>query len=354
MWLGVLIGGLLGFIFGFGSGWFVFHSHKEELEDLRNIKEEYDDYRKRVNDHFTATADAVDELTDSYQKVFTRLSKGAQSLMEKDELKRQMDKRKNKAVTLTYLAPTAESNASAPVSDKPSMMASEINGGSVNELTRAQLHARARQQSSEKETVNQNPQQSKETDETLSIASLQKTTRSEAPAATAQPSPRSNDKKREAAKAAELKRAREEQQARIREARMREQQTLAQIENDELERLEREKIHKRRAEDFARYTAAQQSSQLQGLRDKTAAAASTQATQAEVNKAKAAPAKTTMPHRAQAGVQTFSMSSAQEMIQEVNQAERSKVSEEELAAERARRRQYTALMRKQNKKDNPS
>lgn len=72
-------------------------------EKLDRLQKEFDSYRSEVNAHFAQTADAVDQLTQSYQNVFSHLSDGAQKLMDKESLKAQLEKRQGKAVTLAYL-----------------------------------------------------------------------------------------------------------------------------------------------------------------------------------------------------------------------------------------------------------
>lgn len=79
-------------------------SHSDAAEEkLQNLQKEFDTYRNEVNAHFAQTADAVDQLTQSYQNVFSHLSEGAQKLMDKNALKAQLEKRHGKAVTLAYL-----------------------------------------------------------------------------------------------------------------------------------------------------------------------------------------------------------------------------------------------------------
>lgn len=73
---------------------------QKPYEDLKN---EFATYRRDVNSHFARTADAVDNLTKSYQEVFTHLSDGAEKLMDKKALQAEIQKRQGKAITLAYL-----------------------------------------------------------------------------------------------------------------------------------------------------------------------------------------------------------------------------------------------------------
>ncbi len=112
--LGFIIGALIVWLFGRGSK----NRANEDLADLRNeydgLKKEYHKYREDVNAHFAKTADAVDNLTKSYQDVFTHLSDGAQNLMDKKALQAQLEKRQGKAVTLAYLVNEQDSNVEKP------------------------------------------------------------------------------------------------------------------------------------------------------------------------------------------------------------------------------------------------
>ncbi|MDO5091497.1 MAG: DUF1043 family protein [Cardiobacteriaceae bacterium] len=112
---------ILGFVAGAFVVWLIGRSAKHDADathdKLHTLQKEFEDYRKNVNDHFAKTADAVDNLTKSYQDVFTHLSDGAQKLMDKTALKAQLEKRQGKAVTLAYLVneQQAAGDATTPV-----------------------------------------------------------------------------------------------------------------------------------------------------------------------------------------------------------------------------------------------
>jgi len=149
----VLVAAALGFFIGAVLVWIIKGTNQsneqhaaEETEALRKerdaLKQSYARFRSSVNEHFARTADAVDQLTDSYKNVFNQLSSGAQDLMDKDALKQQLEKRRGKTVTLSYLAQeheTAESAANKPApapAAKPAMaapMPTEAATGDKNE-----------------------------------------------------------------------------------------------------------------------------------------------------------------------------------------------------------------------------
>lgn len=151
----VLVAAALGFFIGAVLVWIIKGTNQsneqhaaEETETLRKerdaLKQSYARFRSSVNEHFARTADAVDQLTDSYKNVFNQLSSGAQDLMDKDALKQQLEKRRGKTVTLSYLAQeheAAESAANKPApapapAAKPAMaapMPTEAATGDKNE-----------------------------------------------------------------------------------------------------------------------------------------------------------------------------------------------------------------------------
>lgn len=96
---GFLIGMLITLLFKRGSG-------KQQAE-LEEAKKALQDYREAVNHHFIDTAEAVDELTRSYQNVFAQLSRGAEELMTPEAYRSQLEQRSGQSVTLSYLAEQA-------------------------------------------------------------------------------------------------------------------------------------------------------------------------------------------------------------------------------------------------------
>lgn len=113
----IILAVVIGIVAGALFVWLLNRSSRDDgaaREKFDKLQKEFETYRGEVNAHFAQTADAVDQLTQSYQNVFSHLSDGAQKLMDKEALKAQLEKRQGKAVTLAYLvdeqgekAPTA-------------------------------------------------------------------------------------------------------------------------------------------------------------------------------------------------------------------------------------------------------
>lgn len=57
----------------------------EELEArIQELQRFHDDYREHVSDHFSTTADLVQQMTDSYRDVYQHLARGAQDLCSEE------------------------------------------------------------------------------------------------------------------------------------------------------------------------------------------------------------------------------------------------------------------------------
>lgn len=82
-------------------------SNSKQQAELEEAKKALQDYREAVNHHFIDTAEAVDELTRSYQNVFAQLSRGAEELMTPEAYRSQLEQRSGQSVTLSYLAEQA-------------------------------------------------------------------------------------------------------------------------------------------------------------------------------------------------------------------------------------------------------
>lgn len=115
---------IIGFVIGALVIWVIMRlgkggASKSALQKSYNdLKKAHEDYQQQVNAHFAKTADAIDNLTQSYKAVFSHLSEGAQQLMDKETLQKEIAKRQGKAVTLTYLAEETTSSETAPTATK--------------------------------------------------------------------------------------------------------------------------------------------------------------------------------------------------------------------------------------------
>ena len=99
-----ILTGLGGFLIGVLITLLFKRGNSKQQAELEEAKKALQDYREAVNHHFIDTAEAVDELTRSYQNVFAQLSRGAEELMTPEAYRNQLEQRSGQSVTLSYLA----------------------------------------------------------------------------------------------------------------------------------------------------------------------------------------------------------------------------------------------------------
>lgn len=102
-----ILTGLGGFLIGMLITLLFKRGNSKQQAELEEAKKALQDYREAVNHHFIDTAEAVDELTRSYQNVFAQLSRGAEELMTPEVYRSQLEQRSGQSVTLSYLAEQA-------------------------------------------------------------------------------------------------------------------------------------------------------------------------------------------------------------------------------------------------------
>ncbi len=98
-----ILTGLGGFLIGMLITLLFKRGNSKQQAELEEAKKALQDYREAVNHHFIDTAEAVDELTRSYQNVFAQLSRGAEELMTPEAYRSQLEQRSGQSVTLSYL-----------------------------------------------------------------------------------------------------------------------------------------------------------------------------------------------------------------------------------------------------------
>lgn len=128
----LIVGALLGFLFGRnGSN----GSREVRLaEELDRTQLELAKYRDEVNEHFSVTADLVNDLTNQYQKVHQHLASSASSLCRDEKLVESLQRQAGieqqsqsaASAALSTGAPTeAESSYSMPLDYAPKREADE-------------------------------------------------------------------------------------------------------------------------------------------------------------------------------------------------------------------------------------
>lgn len=79
--------------------------------DARALREELDQYREEVAEHFAQTAGLVNRMTDSYKDVFEHLQDGASKLLTPQSLQEKLADQSDEVITIKRLgAPRTKSN----------------------------------------------------------------------------------------------------------------------------------------------------------------------------------------------------------------------------------------------------
>lgn len=115
----------------------------QRSQAYNELKQQFDDYRAQVNAHFSKTADAVDNLTKSYQTVFNQLTRGAEKLMDKKSFYAEVEKRQGKSVTLSYLPDEKKTTHRPLIKDDPKAEVKRPVASSVTSSTSATTSASA-------------------------------------------------------------------------------------------------------------------------------------------------------------------------------------------------------------------
>ncbi len=106
---GIAIGALIMyFLSGKGSS---------SAKSVAQVEEKLTKYQEDVVSHFEQTADLVDELTQSYKKVFDHLGQSARELLTEEQVKAQIEKRKDRKITLGFLTEESDAEAVETVSE---------------------------------------------------------------------------------------------------------------------------------------------------------------------------------------------------------------------------------------------
>lgn len=111
----VIVGIIIGFLFTF-----IFMRAKNTNQSEQKMEQKLNAYQNKVEAHFAQTADLIDNLTDSYKKVFEHLSESANQLLTEEQVQRQIEQRNNRQVTLSYLneqQPQAEPKEAADLAE---------------------------------------------------------------------------------------------------------------------------------------------------------------------------------------------------------------------------------------------
>lgn len=108
----IIIGLVAGAAIGAGAVW-LFAVRRAGPTSVTEMKKENERFREEVNAHFVQTAELINELTDSYKKVFDHLSDGAERLVDKDAVRERMPQVGRHEVRLRHIGAPRDHRPSA-------------------------------------------------------------------------------------------------------------------------------------------------------------------------------------------------------------------------------------------------
>jgi len=120
-----IIGLIVGLAIGAGIVWLIV-ARKTDVVSVNQLKVENERFREEVNAHFVQSAQLINELTDSYKKVFDHLSDGAERLVDKDTVRERMPQVGRQEVRLRHIGsprdyrPSTGADKSAKPASDPS------------------------------------------------------------------------------------------------------------------------------------------------------------------------------------------------------------------------------------------
>ncbi len=127
-----IVGALvLGVLIGAFVVWLINRNAAGPAHSVKALREENEKFRDAVNDHFVETAELINQLTDSYKKVFDHLSDGAERLVDDEVIRERMPKVSDQEIRLKRIGKTtagagdAGSETPATAAGKPAQAASE-------------------------------------------------------------------------------------------------------------------------------------------------------------------------------------------------------------------------------------
>lgn len=109
----VVIGLVVGGAIGAGLVWMLAVRRAGPMS-VNEMKKENARFREEVNAHFVQTAELINELTDSYKKVFDHLSDGADRLVDSEAVRERMPQVGHSEVRLRHIGAPKDYRPSGP------------------------------------------------------------------------------------------------------------------------------------------------------------------------------------------------------------------------------------------------
>ncbi len=126
---------LAGIAIGVLIMYFLSGKGSSSAKSVAQVEEKLTKYQEDVVSHFEQTADLVDELTQSYKKVFDHLGQSARELLTEEQVKEQIEKRKDRKITLGFLTEESDAEVIETVSEEPIEEVQETNDEIIEQKT---------------------------------------------------------------------------------------------------------------------------------------------------------------------------------------------------------------------------
>lgn len=121
----IIVALLVGLLIGAGIAFLVMRRRYGDRESVVQLRNEFDQYRNKVTEHFVETADLVNTLTRNYKNVYDHLEDGAYELVGEDTLRKRLDAVDEAPVMIEYMGQRrTEGEAAASGAASPKAAAS--------------------------------------------------------------------------------------------------------------------------------------------------------------------------------------------------------------------------------------
>lgn len=110
---------VLGFAIGALVVWLINRKAAGPSHSVKALREESERFREEVNDHFVETAELINQLTDSYKKVFDHLSEGAERLVDEKVIRERMPEVSDQEIRLKRIGQTSTRSDSTEKPEAP-------------------------------------------------------------------------------------------------------------------------------------------------------------------------------------------------------------------------------------------
>lgn len=101
-WVLIISAGVLGLALGIAAMYLI-NRRQGARSSVKQVEQRLNEYQKQVENHFSKTADLIDNLTESYQAVFSHLADSAEDLLTDEQIRNQLINRRSREVTIKYL-----------------------------------------------------------------------------------------------------------------------------------------------------------------------------------------------------------------------------------------------------------